>query len=78
MVLRTPDAYPVYDAHYKEHLSCVLDYLASFKNLHLMGRNGMHRYNNMDVAMLSAMDVVDRMVQDSQELKKEQQQEALS
>ncbi len=62
MVLRTPEAYPVYDANYKEHLCCVLDYLGIFKNLHLMGRNGMHRYNNMDVAMLSALDVVDRML----------------
>ena len=62
MVLKTPEAYPVYDANYKEHLNAVLGYLAMFKNLHLMGRNGMHRYNNMDVAMLSAMDVVDRML----------------
>ncbi len=76
MVLRTPEAYPVYDADYKEHLGCVLGYLQTFKNLHLMGRNGMHRYNNMDVAMLSAMDVVDRMLMQEQvsvrNVKKEQ------
>ncbi|MBM3893487.1 NAD(P)/FAD-dependent oxidoreductase [Candidatus Dependentiae bacterium] len=66
MVLRTPEAYPVYDANYKEHLNAVLGYLSTFKNLHLMGRNGMHRYNNMDVAMLSALDVVDRMLVEQQ------------
>jgi protoporphyrinogen oxidase len=62
MVLRTPEAYPLYDKNYKEHLTCVLDYLKQFENLYLMGRNGMHRYNNMDVAMLSAMHVVDELL----------------
>jgi protoporphyrinogen oxidase len=75
MVLRTPEAYPVYDANYKEHLNAVLGYLSTFKNLHLMGRNGMHRYNNMDVAMLSAMDVVDRMLGDQPSHVNERQKE---
>ena len=64
MVIRTPEAYPVYDERYKEHLSVVLSYLERFSNLHLMGRNGMHRYNNMDIAMLSAMDVVEKILLD--------------
>jgi len=62
MVLKTADAYPLYDCNYKEHLSCVLEYLAQFNNLHLMGRNGMHRYNNMDIAMLSAFKAVDNVL----------------
>lgn len=62
MVLRVPDAYPVYDEHYKEHLGTVLQYLERFSNLKMMGRNGLHQYNNMDVAMLSAMDAVDAVL----------------
>lgn len=61
MVMRTAEAYPVYDHLYKEHLGAVLDYLSNFKNLHLMGRNGLHRYNNMDIAMLSAFSVVEKI-----------------
>jgi protoporphyrinogen oxidase len=61
MVLRTAEAYPVYDEHYREHLGAVLTYLKGFSNLHLIGRNGMHRYNNQDLAMLSAMDAVDAL-----------------
>ncbi len=63
MVMRTPEAYPVYDEHYKEYLSVVLNYLATFPNLQLMGRNGLHRYNNMDIAMLSAMASVDKVLE---------------
>ena len=62
MVLREQEAYPIYDAHYKEILKVVLDYLAQFSNLQLIGRNGMHRYNNMDIAMLSSFDAVDRVL----------------
>lgn len=63
-VMKTPEAYPVYDENYQQHLSAVLGYLKNFSNLKLMGRNGLHRYNNMDVAMLSAMHVVDEVVQE--------------
>lgn len=58
MVIRIPDAYPVYDEHYARHLECVLDYLERFENLFLMGRNGLHKYINMDAAMLSARQAV--------------------
>lgn len=63
MILRTPEAYPVYDAHYQEHLTTVLQYLARFSNLQLMGRNGLHQYNNMDIAMLSALAAVDKVLE---------------
>jgi protoporphyrinogen oxidase len=62
MVLKTAEAYPLYDKDYKEHLCAVLTYLKGFENLHLMGRNGMHRYNNMDIAMLSALQVVNEIL----------------
>lgn len=61
-VLRTPDAYPIYDEHYRQSLDMVLAYLSQFSNLELMGRNGQHRYNNMDVAMISAFDAVENVL----------------
>jgi len=61
MVMRTPEAYPIYDERYKEYLGVVLSYLSGFSNLFLMGRNGLHRYNNMDIAMLSAMEAFEKM-----------------
>jgi protoporphyrinogen oxidase len=68
MVMRTAEAYPVYNERYKEYLSKVLDYLAKFENLQLMGRNGMHRYNNMDVAALSAMAAVEKVIDQEQKM----------
>jgi protoporphyrinogen oxidase len=65
MVLRSSEAYPVYDEHYQTNLGMVRSYLASFSNLHLMGRNGLHRYNNMDLAMLSAIEAVEEVKKNS-------------
>lgn len=62
MVLRVPDAYPIYEGDYKSHLNIIYTYLGQFKNLKLMGRNGMHQYNNMDTAMLSAMKAVNEIL----------------
>ena len=50
-VVRQPEAYPVYDRDYQRHLKVLRDYLESFDNLQTIGRNGMHRYNNMDHSM---------------------------
>jgi protoporphyrinogen oxidase len=63
MVLRETQAYPVYDKNYKESLKIVIDYLSNFSNLYLMGRNGLHKYNNMDIAMLSAFKVVRELIE---------------
>ncbi len=65
MVLRIHDAYPIYEGNYKEHLNIVYNYLGQFKNLKLMGRNGMHQYNNMDTAMLSAMKAVNDIIKET-------------
>ena len=54
-VVRMPKAYPVYDSTYAEHLSTVREHLDPIPNLHLVGRNGMHKYNNQDHSMLTAM-----------------------
>ena len=54
-VVRMPKAYPVYDANYREALKQVREFLQSIGNLQLIGRNGMHKYNNQDHSMLTAM-----------------------
>ena len=55
-VVRQHKAYPVYEANYAEKLITVRRALtATCPNLHLIGRNGMHRYNNQDHSMLSAI-----------------------
>ncbi|MDJ0846241.1 NAD(P)/FAD-dependent oxidoreductase [Crocosphaera sp.] len=54
-VIRQKKAYPVYDGEYKEHLKVLEDYVSTFENLQTVGRNGMHRYNNQDHSMLSAL-----------------------
>ncbi len=54
-VVRMPKAYPVYDAVYIEAVDTIRDFLRQVPNLHLVGRNGMHKYNNQDHSMLTAM-----------------------
>ena len=55
-VVRQPKAYPVYDDAYKENMRNVrLDLEVHCPNLHMIGRNGMHKYNNQDHAMMTAM-----------------------
>jgi protoporphyrinogen oxidase len=55
-VVRQPKAYPVYDDQYRDHLAMIrLDLKTSYPTLHLVGRNGMHKYNNQDHAMMTAM-----------------------
>ena len=54
-VVRVPKAYPVYDPHYQKDFVLIKDHLTTIKNLQVIGRNGMHRYNNMDHSMLSGI-----------------------
>ncbi len=55
-VVRQAKAYPVYDDSYRDNVDTVRRDLAlNFPNLHLVGRNGMHKYNNQDHAMMTAM-----------------------
>lgn len=55
VVVRMPKAYPVYDSRYAQALSVVRTFVDGITNLQLVGRNGMHRYNNQDHSMLTAM-----------------------
>jgi protoporphyrinogen oxidase len=55
-VVRQAKAYPVYDDDYAANVDVVRRELAErFPTLHLVGRNGMHKYNNQDHAMMTAM-----------------------
>jgi len=54
-VVRVPKAYPIYDGGYKQALRVVRDFLKTVPNLQLIGRNGMHRYNNQDHSMLTGI-----------------------
>jgi protoporphyrinogen oxidase len=54
-VVRMPKAYPVYDIEYAERLAVVRKFLDSIDNLQVIGRNGMHKYNNQDHSMHTAM-----------------------
>jgi protoporphyrinogen oxidase len=55
VVVRMKAAYPVYDEGYLDALEIVKRHLAPFQNLQLVGRNGMHKYNNQDHSMLTAL-----------------------
>ncbi|MBB2156027.1 NAD(P)/FAD-dependent oxidoreductase [Gluconacetobacter diazotrophicus] len=55
-VVRQPKAYPVYDGEYQDQVATIRQALdAHCPNLHPVGRNGMHKYNNQDHAMMTAM-----------------------
>jgi hypothetical protein len=54
-VVRMPKTYPVYDSTYGKSLEVIRRFLGGIKNLQLVGRNGMHRYNNQDHSMFTAM-----------------------
>ena len=54
-VVRMPKAYPIYDATYRDRLEAIRAHIDPVPNLHTVGRNGMHKYNNQDHSMLTAM-----------------------
>jgi protoporphyrinogen oxidase len=54
-VVRMPKAYPVYDSTYAQSLKTVRAFLDGLANLQSVGRNGMHKYNNQDHSMLTAI-----------------------
>ena len=60
-VVRMPKAYPVYDNQYQGALTTIREFLTQIPNLQLIGRNGMHRYNNQDHSMLTAMLAVENI-----------------
>ncbi|MEM9202586.1 MAG: NAD(P)/FAD-dependent oxidoreductase [Actinomycetota bacterium] len=62
-VVRMPKAYPMYDADYRANVELLRAWLAAHAaNVHPVGRNGMHRYNNQDHSMYTAMLTVENLV----------------
>lgn len=61
VVIRMPKTYPAYFGSYDDFPK-VIDYVSTINNLYLIGRNGMHRYNNQDHSMLTAMTSVDNII----------------
>jgi protoporphyrinogen oxidase len=62
-VVRMPKAYPYYDADYKRNVETLRKWLeVNVPNLHPVGRNGMHRYNNQDHSMYTAMLTVENIM----------------
>ena len=55
VVIRQEKAYPVYDVGYGEAVGTIRDWLATLENFQTVGRNGLHRYNNQDHSMVTAM-----------------------
>lgn len=60
-VVRMEKAYPIYDAQYHDNVDAVRSCIDQISNLHTIGRNGMHKYNNQDHSMYSAMLTVANM-----------------
>lgn len=54
-IIRQPKAYPVYDDQYQDALAVIRGWMETLENFQTVGRNGLHRYNNQDHSMLSAM-----------------------
>jgi len=62
-VTRVPLAYPMYDTDYAERVAAIRAWLETFSNLQQVGRNGLHRYNNSDHSMLTAIRAVENITQ---------------
>jgi protoporphyrinogen oxidase len=65
-VVRVPKSYPVYDSDYREHLEIIRKFVDGLENVQTIGRNGLHRYNNQDHAMLTGMLAVRNLVSGEQ------------
>ncbi len=64
-VVRVQKAYPMYDAEYSDRVDTIRGWLEGIPNLIQVGRNGLHRYNNSDHSMLTAMRAVENILEGS-------------
>lgn len=68
LVIRQSKAYPVYDRDYRRNLDVLREYVGTISNLQTIGRNGLHRYNNMDHSMFTAMLAVKNLLGQSHDV----------
>jgi hypothetical protein len=61
-VVRVPKAYPIYESDYRGALASVREFVDGLENFRTIGRNGMHRYDNQDHAMMTGILAVRSMV----------------
>jgi protoporphyrinogen oxidase len=61
-VFRVPKSYPIYDSQYRDSLAVLRNFVDGLENFQTVGRNGLHRYNNQDHAMLTGMLAVRNVV----------------
>jgi protoporphyrinogen oxidase len=67
-VVRQPKAYPVYDDHYASNVEIIRRELRkNYSSLHLIGRNGMHKYNNQDHSMMTALLTARNILSDNEQ-----------
>jgi protoporphyrinogen oxidase len=64
-VVRVPNAYPIYDETYASRVAVVRDWVDRIDGLQQIGRNGLHRYNNLDHSMLTAARAVENLCDDA-------------
>ncbi|MCT4615624.1 MAG: NAD(P)/FAD-dependent oxidoreductase [Marinifilaceae bacterium] len=62
VVISYPKTYPSYFGEAYKHIDEIIEYVNKIPNLFLLGRNGMHKYNNMDHSVLCAMTIVDNLL----------------
>ncbi len=62
MVVRVPNAYPLFTVGYGRFAEELSEYLAGFSNLHIAGRSGMFQYYNMDLAIRSGMETAEKII----------------
>ncbi len=67
-IIRVPKAYPAYFGTY-DQLHDIVEFTDTFNNMFLIGRNGMHKYNNQDHSMLTAMVAVDNIISNQKDKK---------
>jgi protoporphyrinogen oxidase len=61
-VVRMPKSYPIYGPTYKADVDVIRAHLSQFSNFQVVGRNGMHKYNNQDHSMMTALIAARRVV----------------
>ena len=62
-VVRAPYAYPIYSLDYRQNVDIQLNYLGQFVNLETIGRGGLFRYDNSDLALFSGISSAKRFLQ---------------
>jgi protoporphyrinogen oxidase len=68
VVFRQPKAYPVYNSDYRQNIQTVRSFIETIDNLQTIGRNGLHRYNNQDHSMITAIKAIANLMGESHDL----------